>query len=120
MKLLISFLLSLQLDKALQIQRDLLGSQQQTTPSSLPARLIRDAHAFAETFMANVTEDTTRSYSLEVMKLATGLVDYGNKHIPYKPRVVSFPSMEPPPAYSLSFSPIVHRPTQSRPQQRTS
>ena len=58
------------------MQRELLGSQQKATPSSLPGRLIRDAHTFAETFMANVNEDTARSYSLEVLKLATGLVNY--------------------------------------------
>ena len=119
MKLLISFLLSLQLDKALQMQRELLGSQQQATPSSLSGRLIWDAHTFAETFMANVSEETARTYSLEVIKLATGLVDYANKQIPYKPRVVSYPPMEPPAAHSLSFSPIIHHPAQ-RPQQRSS
>ena len=120
LKLLISFLFSLQLDKALEMQQKLLqGSKQQAPPSSLSGRLIRDAHTFAETFMANVSEETARTYSLEVIKLATGLVDYGNKQIPYKPRVVSYPPMEPPPAHSLSFSPIIHHAAQ-RPHQRTS
>ena len=101
------------------MQRELLGSQQQATPSSLSARLIRDAHMFAETFMANVSEDIARSYSLEVLKLATGLVDFGNKQIPYKPRVVAYPPMDPQAAHSLSLSPFTQPPAQ-RPPQRSS
>ena len=122
------FLFSLQLDKALQIQAELLASQQQTRsqPSNLPARLIRDAHNFAETFMANVTEETARSYSLEVLKLATGLVDFGNKQIPYKPRVVSYPPMEHQASHSLgSLSPLINyqlnqAPSSGRREQRSS
>ena len=125
---LILFLLSLQLVKVQQIQAELLASQQQTRsqPSNLPARLIRDAHNFAETFMANVTEETARSYSLEVLKLATGLVDFGNKQIPYKPRVVAYPPMEPQASHSLgSLSPLINyqlnqAPSSGRREQRSS
>ena len=126
---LILFLLSLQLVKVQQIQAELLASQRQTRsqPSNLPARLIRDAHNFAETFMANVTEETARSYSLEVLKLATGLVDFGNKQIPYKPRVVSYPPMEHQASHSLgSLSPLINyqlmnqAPSSGRREQRSS
>ena len=91
------------------MQKDILDTQTQAKATvSLPTRLIRDANTFAKTFLANVNEDIARAYSVEIIKLATSLVDYSTKQISYRPRVVSYPPMDPGPSHSLSFSPILH------------
>ena len=111
--LIICFLLSLQLDRALQMQRELLESQSQRDSMALPQRLVRDGHKYVETFLANCSEETARTYSLEIIRLATGLVDYSNKVIAHRPRItVQPPTPMDPGAHGSSLSPILPQPSQ--------
>ena len=107
--------------RALAMQQDLLEETQRPKKQTLAARLIRDAHTFAETYLANAPEDVARAYSLEVIKLATGFVDFGNKLTSYRPRVQLVPPMDQLAAHSMSFSPILQQQQQRQQQlQRSS
>ena len=101
------------LDRAISMQQELMKTQR---PKDLPlaARLIRDAHTFADTYLANATEDIARAYSLEVIKLATGFVDFANKQSNFRPKVQLVPPLDPMASTSLSFSPLLQQQQQPR------
>ena len=101
------------LERAISMQQELMETQR---PKELPlaARLIRDAHTFADTYLANATEDIARAYSLEVIKLATGFVEFGNKQSNFRQKVQLVPPLDPMASTSLSFSPLLQQQQQPR------
>ena len=100
------------LNRAMGLQQELIAPQN----VALSTRLIRDAHSFAETFLENATEDTARAYSLEVIKLATGFVEFEKKETPYRPKVQLTPIQSLGSTSLSSLSPLLQQQQQQPPR----
>ena len=116
---LLSFLSPKQLDRALEMQQEILTAQEKQQKVNRPAKMVRDAHQFMESLLGNIEEKAAQAYCLEVTKLGYATLDWINKKSKNRPRVTTAERAEPSTSHSLSFSPLLAQ-AQERTSQRAS